>query len=100
MKMQRVSSPHLKEPAPGTWSNCRVYGNQFFIAGMTAGDGKGGVLGDGSMYDRVLWDSLGGSAAQPPMRRRTNAFTRVGTNGRSQSSRRADLTLIGKRFLL
>jgi 2-iminobutanoate/2-iminopropanoate deaminase len=53
MKMQRVSSPHLAEPAPGTWSNCRVYGNQVFIAGMTAGDGKGGVLGDGSMYSQA-----------------------------------------------
>ena len=51
--MQRVSSPHVKEPAPGTWSNCRVYGNQVFIAGMTAGDGRGGVLGDGSMYDQA-----------------------------------------------
>ena len=50
MKMQRVSSPKLNEPAPGTWSNCRVYGNQVFIAGMTAGDGKGGVLVDGSVY--------------------------------------------------
>ena len=53
MKIQRVSSPHLKEPAPGTWSNCRVYGNQVFIAGMTAGDGHGGVLGDGSMYGQA-----------------------------------------------
>ena len=53
MKMQRVSSPTLNEPAPGTWSNCRVYGNQVFIAGMTAGDGKGGVLGDGSMYSQA-----------------------------------------------
>ena len=53
MKMQRVTSPHVKEPAPGTWSNCRVYGNQFFVAGMTAGDGKGGVLGDGSMYSQA-----------------------------------------------
>ena len=53
MKIQRVSSPHLEEPAPGTWSNCRVYGNQVFIAGMTAGDGKGGVLGDGSVYGQA-----------------------------------------------
>ena len=53
MKITRVSSPHLQEPAPGTWSNCRVYGNQVFIAGMTAGDGKGGVLGDGSMYSQA-----------------------------------------------
>jgi enamine deaminase RidA (YjgF/YER057c/UK114 family) len=53
MKIQRVSSPQLQEPAPGTWSNCRVYGNQVFIAGMTAGDGRGGVLGDGSMYSQA-----------------------------------------------
>ena len=53
MKMQRVTSPKLAEPAPGTWSNCRVYGNQVFIAGMTASDGKGGVLGDGSMYSQA-----------------------------------------------
>ena len=53
MKMQRVTSPKLAEPAPGTWSNCRVYGNQVFIAGMTASDGKGGVLGDGSMYGQA-----------------------------------------------
>ena len=33
MKIQRVTSPHLKEPPAGTWSNARVYGNQFFIAG-------------------------------------------------------------------
>jgi enamine deaminase RidA (YjgF/YER057c/UK114 family) len=53
MKIQRVTSPKLQEPAPGTWSNCRVHGNQVFIAGTTAGDGKGGVLGDGSMYDQA-----------------------------------------------
>ena len=53
MKMQRVISPHVKEPAPETWSNCRIYGNQFFVAGMTAGDGTGGVLGDGSMYSQA-----------------------------------------------
>jgi 2-iminobutanoate/2-iminopropanoate deaminase len=53
MKSQRVTSPKLAEPALGTWSNCRVHGDQFFVAGMTAGDGKGGVLGDGSMYSQA-----------------------------------------------
>jgi enamine deaminase RidA (YjgF/YER057c/UK114 family) len=53
MKMQRPTSKNVPEPAAGTWSNCRVYGNQFFVAGMTAGDGKGGVLGDGSMYSQA-----------------------------------------------
>jgi 2-iminobutanoate/2-iminopropanoate deaminase len=52
MKMQRVTSPHVKEPAPGTWSNCRVYGHQVFVAGMTAST-AGGVLGDGSMYSQA-----------------------------------------------
>jgi len=57
MKMQRVTSPHLKEPAPGTWSNCRVYGNQVFVAGMTAGDGKGGVeAAGGAMNDTIRVD--------------------------------------------
>jgi len=53
MKMARVTSPHVKEAAPGTWSNCRVHGNQVFIAGMTANDGAGGMLGDGSMYSQA-----------------------------------------------
>ena len=53
MAMQRVTSPHVKEAPPQTWSNCRVHGNQVFIAGMTANDGKGGVLGDGSMYSQA-----------------------------------------------
>ena len=53
MAMRRVTSPHVTEAPPQTWSNCRVYGNQVFIAGMTAGDGKGGVLGDGSTYSQA-----------------------------------------------
>lgn len=53
MAMKRVTSPHVKEAPPGTWSNCRVHGNQVFIAGMTANDGTGGVLGDGSMYSQA-----------------------------------------------
>jgi 2-iminobutanoate/2-iminopropanoate deaminase len=53
MKMQRVTSPHVKEAPPGTWSNCRVHGNQIFVAGMTANDSQGGVLGDGSMYSQA-----------------------------------------------
>jgi enamine deaminase RidA (YjgF/YER057c/UK114 family) len=36
VKARRVSSPAVAEPPPGTWSNCRVVGDQVFIAGMTA----------------------------------------------------------------
>ena len=53
MTMPRVTSPHVKEAPPQTWSNCRVFGNQVFIAGMTAGDGTGGLLGDGSTYSQA-----------------------------------------------
>jgi 2-iminobutanoate/2-iminopropanoate deaminase len=53
MKIQRVTTPHVKEAPPGTWSNCRVYGNQVFIAGMTANDGQGGVTGDASTYGQA-----------------------------------------------
>lgn len=53
MTMARVTSPQVKEAAPGTWSNCRVHGNQVFVAGMTANDGAGGMLGDGSMYSQA-----------------------------------------------
>jgi 2-iminobutanoate/2-iminopropanoate deaminase len=53
MPMRRVTSPNVKEAAPGTWSNCRVHGDQIFVAGMTANDGAGGMLGDGSMYSQA-----------------------------------------------
>lgn len=53
MAMRRLTSPHVKEAAPETWSNCKAYGNQVFIAGMTAHDLAGGVLGDGSMYSQA-----------------------------------------------
>ena len=53
MTIARVTSPHVKEAAPGTWSNCRVHGNQVFIAGMTGRDPAGGVAGDGSMYSQA-----------------------------------------------
>ena len=70
MAMKRVTSPHVKEAPPGTWSNCRVFGNQVFVAGMTANDGTGGMLGDGSVYSqakeifgkiRHLMEAAGGS---------------------------------------
>jgi 2-iminobutanoate/2-iminopropanoate deaminase len=52
MKKKAVSSPHVKQPRPQTWSNCVVRGDQVFISGMTAHDLAGNVVGDGSMYDQ------------------------------------------------
>lgn len=53
MKMQTVKTPLVKDPAPQTWSNAKVYGGQFFVSGMTAHDLQGNVQGDGSMYDQA-----------------------------------------------
>jgi 2-iminobutanoate/2-iminopropanoate deaminase len=53
MKLQRVTSSHVPEPQPGTWSNCRVYGNQVFIAGMTARKPDGTVAGGDSVYEQA-----------------------------------------------
>ena len=57
MTMRRVS-PHVKEAAPGTWSNCRVYGDQVFIAGMTAHDFAGGTMNDTIRLDICVTDIL------------------------------------------
>ena len=54
MNMKTIKSPKVKEPAPRTWSNAKVCGNQIFVSGMTAHDGKGNVAGDGGMYDQSM----------------------------------------------
>ena len=43
----------MKEPAPRTWSNAKLCGNQFFVSGMTAHDGQGKVEGDASMHGQA-----------------------------------------------
>ena len=53
MTMRRVSSPQVQEAPPQTWSNCRVYGNQVFIAGMTGRSGPGSALADSSVYGQA-----------------------------------------------
>lgn len=51
--IKRITSPSLSEPEPPLFCNCLVVGDQIIMSGMTAGDGKGGVLGDGSPYDQA-----------------------------------------------
>ena len=48
---QRISSPHVPEPPPQTWSNCLVIGHQVFVAGMTARSGNE-VVGGNGMYEQ------------------------------------------------
>lgn len=52
MTIKRVISDKVREPAPKTWSNCLVSGNQFFVSGMTAHDLDGGVAGGKDMYSQ------------------------------------------------
>lgn len=54
MAMKRVTSPSVREPAAKTWSNCRVFGNQIFISGMTAHDLEGRAVGGDSMYAQSM----------------------------------------------
>ena len=46
---KKISSAHVPDPPPQTWSNCLVVGNQVFVAGMVARGAEGAVGGD-SMY--------------------------------------------------
>jgi enamine deaminase RidA (YjgF/YER057c/UK114 family) len=50
MAMRKIDSPAVAPPPPGLFSNAKLVGNQLFVSGMHAGDGKGGVAGDGSTY--------------------------------------------------
>ena len=43
-KMERVYSPHVPEPEPGLWSNCKKCGDQVYISGLVPVDGEGNVL--------------------------------------------------------
>jgi 2-iminobutanoate/2-iminopropanoate deaminase len=49
---RRISSPHVPEPPPGTFSRAIQVGNQLFVAGMTA-NSPGGIEGGDSMYEQT-----------------------------------------------
>jgi enamine deaminase RidA (YjgF/YER057c/UK114 family) len=51
MKKRRVSSPHVPEPPPQTFSRCIVAGDHVFVAGITAGSPTG-IQGGDSMYEQ------------------------------------------------
>ena len=52
MSLEQIISPLVPEPEPNIFSNCLLSGKQLYMSGMTAGDGKGGILGDGTPYDQ------------------------------------------------
>jgi 2-iminobutanoate/2-iminopropanoate deaminase len=51
-KRRRVSSPHVPEPPPGTFSRAIQVGDQLFVAGMTA-NSPSGAEGGASMYEQT-----------------------------------------------
>jgi 2-iminobutanoate/2-iminopropanoate deaminase len=51
-RRRRISSPHVPEPPPGTFSRAIQVGDQLFVAGMTASSASG-VEGGDSMYEQT-----------------------------------------------
>lgn len=50
--IQRITSPEVTEPAPGTWSNCLRVGDTVYVAGLTARDKDLKPTGGGE-YDQA-----------------------------------------------
>lgn len=68
----RIISDRVREPPPGTWSNCLVVGNQVFIAGMTARSDDFDTIIHGDVYEqarviftkiKTLMEAAGGTMA-------------------------------------
>jgi 2-iminobutanoate/2-iminopropanoate deaminase len=57
---RRVTSPHVPEPPPETFSRCIQVGNQLFVAGITA-NSPAGIEGGDSMYEqtRAIYRKIG-----------------------------------------
>lgn len=53
--IKRAVSPHVPEPAPGTWSNCLVVGGIAYLAGMTA---RGADLGDEYSQAKAIFTKI------------------------------------------
>jgi len=43
-KFERIYSPHVPEPEPGLWSNCKKCGDQVYISGLVPVDSENNVL--------------------------------------------------------
>jgi 2-iminobutanoate/2-iminopropanoate deaminase len=55
MSIKRAISPHVPEPAPGTWSNCLVVGGIAYLAGITA---RGADLGDDYSQSKAIFTKI------------------------------------------
>ena len=59
LRIARVISPRVKEPAPGTWSNCLVVDGIAYVAGMIARSDDGLVVGDEYQQAKVIFTKIG-----------------------------------------
>ena len=53
MTMRTISSPKVPAPPPQLFTNAKLIGDTLYVSGMHAGDGKGGVVGDGGTYEQA-----------------------------------------------
>jgi enamine deaminase RidA (YjgF/YER057c/UK114 family) len=51
--MHRITSPHVAEPQPETWSNCKVHGDFFQIAGCVSGYENDVIAGGDDVYEQA-----------------------------------------------
>jgi enamine deaminase RidA (YjgF/YER057c/UK114 family) len=57
-RIARVISPRVKEPAPGTWSNCLRVDGIAYVAGMIARGDDGLVAGDEYQQAQVIFAKI------------------------------------------
>jgi 2-iminobutanoate/2-iminopropanoate deaminase len=59
MAIERITSPEVSEPAPGTWSNCLKVGNTVYVAGLTARDKQLKAIGGGEYEQaRLIFEKI------------------------------------------
>jgi len=53
MAMKRITSKKVAEPIPETWSNCKVHGDFFQIAGCVSGYENNVIAGGDDVYEQA-----------------------------------------------
>lgn len=53
MSMKRITSDLVAEPIPETWSNCKVHGDFFQIAGCVSGYDNDVIAGGDDVYEQA-----------------------------------------------
>ena len=52
MTLRKIITPDVPEPPGGVYSNCLVFGDQIFLAGMVASGPDGRALGGADVYEQ------------------------------------------------